>query len=261
MFKRIRLIVSACLIIVFVVSIGYLRSIRTVTVITYHSIAAIADEDDRLTVLPKSFNRQMQFLKDHKYNVISLERLGELIKSKKAPDKTIAITFDDGFKDNYLYAYPVLKRLNFPATIFIIVDKVGSSGKRLTWEEIKEMQGSGLITFGSHTLSHPYLTEINSEAELKRQIFDSKKILEQKLGVPVDVFCYPSGRFNAHIKDLVVQAGYKFAVGTTLGKRFSNFDPYLIKRVRISASSDNLIDFWARVSGYYNSFRKHSRTN
>ncbi len=73
----------------------------------------------------------------------------------------------------------------------------------------------------------------------------------------VDLFCYPAGRFNAHIRGLIIQAGYKFAFVTGLGKRFFNQDVYLIQRVRVS-ETDNLFDFWVKISGYYNSFRSHN---
>ena len=100
---------------------------------------------------------------------------------------------------------------------------------------------------------------IKSETELRRQIIDSKKMFEDKLKTPVNTFCYVGGMFTSHIKELVKQAGYKYAVATGLGRRHSNHDVYVIKRIRISSGSDNLLDFWVRVSGYYNSFREHER--
>ncbi|TRZ94275.1 polysaccharide deacetylase family protein [bacterium] len=259
MFKRKSIIVVSCAVIIIAVFSAYVRSLYIVPVIMYHSVSADAEPDNRMQVSVDLFTRQMKFLKNHHYNVLSLEAVGQMIRDKKRfPPKSVAITFDDGYKDNYVYAYPVLMKLGLPATIFIIYNEVARSlGDRLSWDEIKEMQASGLITIGSHTLDHPNLVEIKSEAELKRQIFDSKKNLEEKLGVPVNAFCYPSGRFNAQVRDLVIQARYRFAVATGLGKNFSNQDIYLIKRVRVS-NSDNLFDFWAKISGYYNSFREHN---
>ena len=262
MFRRKRLIVASCIVIVLTIlaSCMFIKPTYMVPILMYHSVTPEAKMENRMQVSAGLFRRQMQFLKTHRYNVVPLEVLGEMIKKgENIPPKTVALTFDDGFKDNYIYAYPVLKKMGFPATIFIIVSEVGRPmGDRLSWGEIKEMRGSGLISIGSHTLEHPYLTEVKSEAELKRQIFESKKILEEKLGVPVNTFCYPAGRFNAHIRDLAVQAGYKCAVATGLGKRFSNQDVYLIKRVRIS-QADNLFDFWIKLGGYYNSFRNHKK--
>ena len=259
MLRKKRLILVFSVAVIIVVFFIWLHDQYKVPIIMYHSITPQAKLENRLQISTSLFRRQMQFLKTHHYNIVSLEEAGEMIDGrKKIPPGTIAVTIDDGYKDNYVYAYPVLKELKVPATLFIIVNEVARpSGDRLSWGQIKEMLGSGLISIGSHTLDHSYLPEVKSEPELKRQIFDSKKILEEKLGIAINTFCYPAGRFNLHIRDLVIQAGYKYAFATGLGRRFSNHDPYLIKRVRIS-ESDNLFYFWVKISGYYNLFRSHN---
>lgn len=260
MFKRIRLIAIIGLIAASLALVIFAKSRYTVPVAMYHSVTPDADPGSRLQVSVKSFQRQMDFLKTHHYNVVPLEDIARLIRDKlKVPPKTIAITFDDGSIDNYVYAYPILKKLGFPATIFVIINEVGRpGGDKLSWGQIKEMQLSGLINFGSHTLDHPYLVDLKSGVELKKQIFDSKIILEAKLGRPVDMFAYPAGRFNPRIRQLVIDAGYKFAFATNLGSRFPDNDIFAIKRLRISSSSDNLFIFWFETSGYYNIFRKHN---
>ena len=139
MFKKIRLIVIFSAVIIAGLFAG-MRFLYIVPVITYHSINPKTDPVMyRLIVSPQAFQRQMQFLKKHHYNVISLEALGRLMQNKERfPFKTIAITFDDGYKDNYTYAYPVLKKLGLPATIFVIYNEVGRpQNERLSWEEIK----------------------------------------------------------------------------------------------------------------------------
>ncbi|MDO9573332.1 MAG: polysaccharide deacetylase family protein [Candidatus Omnitrophota bacterium] len=261
MFKKIRSIVIFSLVLIAGIFVC-MRFLYIVPVIMYHSINPKTDPVMyRLIVSPQAFERQMQFLKRHRYNVVTLEALGRMMQNKeKFPPKTVAITFDDGYKDNYIYAYPVLKKLGLPATIFVIYNEVGRpQNERLSWEEIKEMQNSGLITIGSHTLGAQPLVDIKSEEELRRQIIDSKKMFEEELKTPVNTFCYVGGMFTPRIKELVKEAGYKYAVSTALGRKYSNQDVYAIKRIRISPPSDNLFDFWIRTSGYYNSFRKHEK--
>lgn len=225
----------------------------------YHSVHPDASSENRLEVSKKDFERQMLFLKSHRYNVLPLEAIGTLIREKKnVPAKTIAITFDDGYKDNYIYAFPVLKKYNLPATIFIIVNEVGRhQNDRLSWDEIKIMQDSGIITFGSHSLGPESLTNIKSEEKLRSEIFDSKKILEEKLDNEINVFSYPEGRFNEKIKQLIMEAGYKLAVTTNPGKRFPSDDVFALKRIRISSTSNNLFVFWVESSGYYNFIREY----
>jgi len=261
MLKRKRLVFTLGIVIVLgFLLVTFVRGKYVVPILMYHSVNPDATAKNRLALTPVAFQRQMRFLKEHKYNVLPLEAAANLIKDKKKiPAKTVVITFDDGYKDNYTYAFPVLKKYNLPATIFIIINEVGRPQQdRLSWDEIKAMQASGIITFGSHTLGPEPLVNIKSEIELRKEIFDAKKILQEKLGSAVNIFSYPGGLFNERIKNLVKEAGYKAAVVTNPGKRFPNDDIYALKRLRISSSSNNLFVFWVESSGYYN-FMRESR--
>ncbi|MFH1269456.1 MAG: polysaccharide deacetylase family protein [Candidatus Omnitrophota bacterium] len=223
----------------------------------YHSVNPGALPQNRLAVTPETFERQMRFLKENNYNVLPLGSLATLIKEgRRVPHKSVSITFDDGYKDNYTYAFPILRKYNLPATMFIIVNEVGRAD-RLSWEEIRQMRDSGIITFGSHALGPEPLTNIRSEEELKRQVFDSKRILEQKLGRSVNIFSYPEGRFNDQIKQLVMAAGYGAAAATNPGKEFPDNDIFALKRLRISSNAHNLFVFWVETGGYYNFMREH----
>lgn len=237
---------------------NFVRRHYVAPIIMYHYVHPNPHPDDRLTVTPAAFERQMRFLKTHRYNVVSLESLGDLIRDKKKiPPRTIAITLDDGIKDCFTYVFPVLKKYNLPATMFIIIDEVGrQQNDRLTWDQIKEMRDSGLVTFGSHALGPEPLINIKSEEEVKRQIFDSKRILEEKLKRPVSMFSYSEGFFTDKIKRLIKEAGYKLAVSTMPGKEYPNDDVFALKRLRISSSSDNLLVFWFETSGIYTFIRE-----
>jgi len=250
--KRIALGVVLLLIAALLFGHGFLRSKYIVPILMYHSVNPKSIPGMNLLIVkPETFERQMHFLKLHRYNVVPLEELANLIRDKKKiPLGTLAITFDDGFRDNYVYAFPILKKYNLPATIFVIIQEIGRPD-RLTWAQIEEMQASGLITFGSHGIGADPLIKIKTDSELKRQIFDSKKMLEEKLGSHIAGFCYPEGRFNEHIRQLVIEAGYEFAVATSPGKRYPSGDLYLLKRQRISENANNLFVLWFETTGFY----------
>lgn len=253
--KRLIIVFSIFFLSVFL-PVNFIRKNYVVPIIMYHSISVPAPAKRRVVSI-QSFERQMRFLKNHRYNVLPLEELAVLIKDKKKiPPRTLAITFDDGYKNNYNFAFPILKRYNLPATVFVIINEVNRPD-RLSWKEIRAMQNSGIITFGSHTLGPQPLTDIKSEAELKSQIFNSKKILEDKLGRPVNMFSYPGGRFNAKIRELVMEAGYKLAVTTSPGKKFPDDDLLALKRLRISSTSDSLFVFWIETTGFYTFIKEH----
>ncbi len=232
-----------------------------VPILMYHSIEYNPAPGNRLAVDPRILDKQLRFLKEHRYNVIPLESLAALVRDKKPiPPKTIAITFDDGYKNNYTNAFPILKKYKIPATIFLIVNEVGrSQGDRLKWEDVGEMQQSGLITFGSHSLDPEPLVNLKSEEELRKQIFFSKEVLEKRLGRPVNSFSYTSGLFTSHIRQLVIDAGYQVAVTTNPGNDYPDYDVYALKRQRISSTADNPLVFWLQTSGIYTFIKEHRK--
>lgn len=239
----------------------FLRQKYVVPILMYHSIHPVPVAGRMLTVSPAAFDRQMRFLKTRHYNVVSLERIAELIKNKQnIPPRTVAITFDDGYKDNFLYAFPILRKYGLLATMFIITNEVGrQQNDRLTWEEIKIMRDSGLVEFGSHCLGPEPLTKIASEESVKNEIFGSKKVLEDKINMPVNVFSYPEGRFNKKIRQMVIDAGYQAAVATNPGRQYDKEDIFALKRLRISENARNMFVFWFEVSGFYTFLKEQRR--
>ncbi len=254
MFKRKRLVILfGILLLAVLFLIGFFKQNYVAPIIMYHSINPVARQENRLAVTVKTFERQMRFLKTNHYNVVSLEALSRLIKEKKKiPSKTIAITLDDGYKDNYTYAFPVLKKYNLSATLFIIVNEVGrQQGDRLNWDEIKIMQASGLLSVGSHSLGPDPLIKIKSEIELRQEIFESKRMLEEKLAREINAFSYPEGMFDAKIRQLVIDAGYTLAVATNPGPKYPDDDIFALKRLRISENASSMFIFAVETSGFY----------
>jgi peptidoglycan/xylan/chitin deacetylase (PgdA/CDA1 family) len=223
-----------------------------VPILNYHSVNTIAFTDTP-AVNPEVFARQMEFIRKNGYKVISLD---EYIQKRLAGEKlinTVVITFDDGYDDNYTYAFPILKKYHFPATVFVVAKDINKP-RFLKSGQIREMEKDG-ITFGSHTINHAYLPAVLEEEDLRSEIIDSKLLLEKETGKPVDYFCYPIGGFNDEAKALVKLAGYKAAFTTNRGRGKLNQDLYALKRVKLGQKNPPGIVLWLKLSGYYMAFQ------
>ncbi len=238
--------------------VGYVevKSSSVVPVLMYHAIHA----DDRTTSLyvsPEVFASQIEFLVRNHYNVVGPDEIiSYMEKRAKMPPKTVAITADDGLYNFYKYAYPLLKKYNLKATIFVVTNKIGKPG-RLGWKELREMSDSGLVTVGSHTKSHPWLPEVSvDEKKLNDELVVSKRILEKGLGKKVDYICYPNGAFNDLVKESARSAGYKGGFTTNPAKRSDIDDIYAIRRLKMSSSSRNQLILRGKISRYYAWFKE-----
>ncbi len=224
-----------------------------VPIMTYHHVNN-ADPNRQDTVSPERFERHMAYLKKHHFNVLPLSTLVQIIKQgKPLPRQSVVITFDDGYEDNFQYAFPVLRKYGFPTTIFVITDIVNTEGY-LTTTEMKEMLAQG-IEIGSHTRRHAYLPGILGKT-LVEEVKGSKDWLEQELGVTINNFAYPAGGFNEEAKQLVQEAGYESACTTNRGYDRFNRDVYELKRIRFSGQDDRSCYLWMKLTGFYNLFRK-----
>jgi peptidoglycan/xylan/chitin deacetylase (PgdA/CDA1 family) len=163
----------------------------------------------------------------------------DCISAGSFPDKSLVITFDDGYHSVYEQAFPVLQAYNLTATVFLTVGEhvANQSFGRLPtlngmtmldWKEIREMYRWG-ITFGAHTQTHPDLTQL-SPAHIEREIRDSKAIIEDALGAPVNCFAYPFGRFNKHSYFLAGKY-FKCACSDRLDFITNASDPYSLERI------------------------------
>ena len=161
---------------------------------------------------PEVFDAEMKYLDDVGYHVISFHELENYFKNGTAlPARPIIISFDDGWGDQFMYAFPILEKYHYPATFFVFTNPIGTKGF-MTWDQLRTMQKAGM-TIGSHSRSHPYLTRIADPKKLWNEINGSKQALERQLGVTVNEFAYPFGQYNADIVAATVQAGYLSARG------------------------------------------------
>ena len=173
----------------------YLPKRKGFVALMYHHVGVLENPQDEqfpFTLRPDMLERQILFLKANGYTPISLAELETAYRAGKSSiQKPVMLTFDDGYLDNYQNLFPMLKKYQVPALIFLITDRVGTPGY-MNWDQINEMKASGLVSFGSHTLSHRRLRSLSDE-EIAREITESKRLLQEKLGAPVTAFCYPYG--------------------------------------------------------------------
>lgn len=185
-----------------------------IPVLMYHSIKN--DKNNPLVVQPELFKSQMQYLKDNGYTTLSMSELVNFMKyNKKVPKKSVVITFDDGYEDNYINAYPILKHYNFKATIFIITDLCNQGGLYIKFPQMREMIKNG-IEIGCHTLDHSKLSKLTYDEQLNNLI-QSKKVIDEKLGINCRYLSYPYGKYNKATINALRKAGYEMAF-TTKGK-------------------------------------------
>jgi peptidoglycan/xylan/chitin deacetylase (PgdA/CDA1 family) len=194
----------------------------------------------------------MAKLHENGYRPLSLLEAVDCLRQRKPfPDRSFVITFDDGYETVYEEAFPVLQCYGLSATVFLTVGEKEEANpvhllpslngrSMLSWNEIKEMNRWG-ITFGAHTLTHPDLTRLSLE-RVEVEIYDSKAIIEDALGVPVTSFAYPYGRYNYRIHEMVQQS-FTCACSDKLGLMSVDSDPYALERVdAYYLRSDKLFD-------------------
>jgi len=233
---------------------SFLESCYYPPILMYHSI----DDDEpgiKLTVPAREFRGQMKYLRDKKFDVVSLEQLADIISSgKKIPRNIVAVTLDDGYLDNYTKAFPVLKEYRVPATVFVISGCIGKPDF-LNTAQIREMSEAG-IDMESHTVTHPHVEGL-AKGKLKREITESKKTLEAITGKPVVTFCFPFGGFNDDARGILKEAGYKAAFVVMPRDNSIKLDLYRMKRIKIAPGPFSNLDFRIKTSGYYTWFKAH----
>ena len=233
-------------------------SIKTFRILLYHSIHPFYP----ISIHPDNFDRQMKYLVDNRFRVISIDSLQEVLDSEEKGD-FIILSFDDGYDDNFEYAFPILKKFNLPAIIFLATrfidqdkfdnyyqnSRLYAGLKLLTWKKIELMSSYG-ISFGSHTHSHIDLGKASLE-DIEKEIITSKEIIEKTTGKSTHFFAYPFGGFNnigSKTVKILTKLGFKFACSSIWGRFYKNFHPYMLPRCFID-NNDTLYNFRAKING------------
>jgi peptidoglycan/xylan/chitin deacetylase (PgdA/CDA1 family) len=294
-----------------------LTKAKSLRILAYHRVldddpTCFAFDEEVISATTEAFYQQMKFVRSN-FDVISFRDLCKCeAQGKHWPNRALIITFDDGYRDNYTNAFPILKQMKLPATIFLAAGHIGSAklfwwdlitycfkqtklrevvlpetspspikltnaderreaikkilrwvkqvpdksknelltklpsalgveineavaiGMHLSWDEVREMAESG-IEFGSHTVTHPILSNVD-EVQLDREVRESKEIIEENLGREIVAFAYPVGgryNFNELARSIVAQCGFKYAVSYDEGIVSSTFDRYAMPRIHV----------------------------
>ncbi len=215
----------------------------------YHYIRINPNPVDRigagLSVNPDLFGRQMAYLAEAGFTPVTLEDVyAAWTAGAPLPPRPVVLTFDDGYRDFFTAAYPVLKARGFRATVYVIVDFLDRPAY-LTWEMLSTLVSEGLVAVGSHTLTHVDLTTAAPD-RARREIFLSKQRLEERLGVAVADFAYPAGRYNPAAVGLVEAAGYRTAVTTRPGNILRLEERLTLPRVRVDGR-EGLAEFIGKL--------------
>lgn len=225
-------------------------------ILQYHQIADVSAQLDPkgLAVPPRMFEQQMEYLYRARFRCLTLQDvISSRLSGKRLPPRTFAITFDDGFKDLHDVVWPILDRFGFTATIFLVVGRVSmtnawqgeeSHAPLLSWSEVAQMARAG-FTFGSHTITHPWLTTLDDESA-RREIGTSRLILEDQIGLPVDFFAYPYSSSDRRIRTIAEQSGYMAACCGDRGR----WNPYNVWRAQI-LHADGMPAFHVKAGGLY----------
>ena len=217
-----------------------------VPIFIYHSVRPYIPGEsvmqDRFDITPELFQQQLSYLQSHGYTTITPNMLERDIKMGTTTPiaKPVMLTFDDGWENQYKYAYPLLKRYHMVATFYVYTKPIDNAKlSYLSWDQLHEMQTGGM-TIGSHTLTHPLLRRLPL-ADAERQVTESKKVLEKELQRPVLHFAPPYGYTNPQIETLIKKAGYTTARGTHRGVVHSANDLYNLQGYFVSDSLNEFI--------------------
>jgi len=228
----------------------YKDGLQIVPILCYHRFGKTCKSN--LCIPERTFAKQLEYLKNNGYHTIHLSDLMEFLNYKTAiPSKSVIITLDDGYRSIYEFAYPLLKRYGYTATLFIYTDFIEASGNALSWKQLRKLKAAG-FEIGSHSISHADLTKKlpheNDQtywSRITKEFINSKKIIDRELNQDTQFFAYPYGNYNQQILNLFPKAGYKLGLTIRNGGNSFFANPLTLKRSQILA--ENMAYFVDRI--------------
>jgi peptidoglycan/xylan/chitin deacetylase (PgdA/CDA1 family) len=234
-----------------------------IPILMYHGIRPalrVAHPYFETNTSPARFESHIRFLSENGYQTSTLEDFVQAVRSGETREKRVVITFDDGYRDFYTEAFPILTKYNFKATVFVVPGFTGeqpvsrNGEEYMSWREIREVCSNG-VSVGSHSMTHPKLYSLPL-AQIDEEIHRSKAQIEDKLGVPVRSFAYPFAfpeqdkRFVRDLRSLLQSHGYSDGVCTIIGRAHSGHDTLFLPRIPVN-SYDDLRFFGVKLNGGY----------
>lgn len=206
-----------------------------VPILLYHYVEYVRDEGDTirksLNIIPYTFEQEVKTLKDAGYTFITVSELSDALDDKNnLPSRPVILTFDDGYRDFYTDVFPILKKYQVKAVVYIVPNFLNKPNNMDTWM-VSEIAKSGLVEIGAHTMDHTYLAGLPLQ-RVKYEIEQSKKYLEKNFGVRVVSFAYPYGAFDNQAIDVVKKAGIRTAVTTINGIFAQDINRFFLYRIR-----------------------------
>ncbi len=205
-----------------------------IPIFMYHYLEVVRNPKDtlrvRLAVTPTIFEEQLATLQKNGFHTLFVRDVPAILSGSLQVSRPVVLTFDDGYEDFYTEAFPLLKKYQAHATLFLINDFIGK-GDYLTEAQIREIVASGLVEIGAHTLDHLDLRTLSINGQT-RQILGSKDDLESRFGVAVTSFAYPSGRYTADTLSIVRKSGFTAAVSTNPGSLQAPSLIFTLRRLR-----------------------------
>jgi peptidoglycan/xylan/chitin deacetylase (PgdA/CDA1 family) len=216
-------------------------------ILMYHIIdSPRAAIEEKYCCTPENFAAQMNFLRQSRRKLVSLDELADRMDSGTPFDEgCVAVTFDDGIVETVHNGLPVLSELGIPATMFVLADRFGGGNdwmeargfprrRILSHTDMLALLEAG-VTIGSHTRTHLRLPAA-SDAQVEDEIAGSKAALERRLGLPVRHFAYPYGQFDERAREAARRAGYRTACSTRSGFNRVDADRFALRRIEVFGS-------------------------
>jgi len=259
-----------------------MRQAHNVPVLMYHHVSPV---EGMITVTPANFEHQLKWLRDQGYRSLTCDEFAGHLEGRPVPRRSILITFDDGYLDNWVYAYPLMKRYGFHGVVFLVTSWVGEGPPRaqlgagalpetpshheceqrieqgrpdeamLRWSEVEAMRADGTFEFHSHTHTHtrwdlgPHKLQKNEY--MATELAQSRAVLQQRLGSVSAHFCWPQGYFDADYVRIAQEAGFRYLYTTqAFGQNRVGSDPAHIHRFAVRNTSGQSVGRRIRVGAH-----------